>query len=166
MRGKELNKFFPPKQKRRPLPFLLSLSFFYVNMQTEPIIVDQMQQYKSCFSARYVKHMETKIWQTVTSVSAPDMFFVILLLSRIHKTNCNPTISWHCLFNLIFPFWREVYTCSLKKWKYVIVPGIFVISVAVWLWKENICNRTFHRRNVIILLDICFSVKKKDVLIW
>ena len=29
LRGKELNKFFPPKQKRRPLPFLLSSSFFY-----------------------------------------------------------------------------------------------------------------------------------------
>ena len=24
-----INKFLPPKQKRRPLPFLLSLSFFY-----------------------------------------------------------------------------------------------------------------------------------------
>ena len=29
LRGKEFNKFLPPKQKRRPLPFLLSLSFFY-----------------------------------------------------------------------------------------------------------------------------------------
>ena len=43
---KELNKFFPTKHKRRPFPFLLSLSFFYDDNPTRGGEVDWKELYE------------------------------------------------------------------------------------------------------------------------
>ena len=44
--AKELNKFFPPKLKRRLLPFPLSLSFFYNPVVNRFYLLNNNRQFK------------------------------------------------------------------------------------------------------------------------